>query len=430
MAKLKYIALLLALPLLTLISCQKDKDEIYPKIIFEKPFENSSFNVMDTAFISASVSDESKLEKIEIGLADENFTPKLRTYNYPFSDNPQKILFEYPINDKRLPSGDYYFFIRADDGTNVKHKYRKIRIYELEKEYLGLIAITKNQSNYFVLYIDSQNNTFNKLQFQADSIKTSYNSLENQFSILGLNNTDFQVFDFPDFNQLWSVNNFPNPPFPYFTDLKILDNRYYISFYEGEVKSFNSFGQKYKSYKLSDSYYAVNSYLMDDFLIFDEKNISNNLKQLEFYSYSGGGLIRTFQHQYEIQNILRKSDNELVFFTTDASGSQIRIFELDNNNSWTHKTLSDKIISAAQIDADNYVFCTSSNLYWYKYSNSNMVAVSSLINAKSVSYDDVNNRIIVGHNNGIEFFSFPNANSLGSINISDELVDFHIVYNK
>jgi hypothetical protein len=117
MAKLKYIALLLALPLLTLISCQKDKDEIYPKIIFEKPFENSSFNVMDTAFISASVSDESKLEKIEIGLADENFTPKLRTYNYPFSDNPQKILFEYPINDKRLPSGDYYFFIRADDGT-------------------------------------------------------------------------------------------------------------------------------------------------------------------------------------------------------------------------------------------------------------------------------------------------------------------------
>lgn len=412
-----------------LLSCDKNKDETLPLVTFSQPAENKIVNVFDTVVIQAQVKDEAKLELIEVGFADENFIPVLGTYSVKVKSNNQTVYFEYPITDKFLESGDYYFFIRAFDGINEKYKYRKVRLYGIEKKYKGLIIAASDNSGTIIDHIDKNGNINNKQNLPADFSSMSVNSAYQQYSVAGSLYENFKVFEFESDNLLWKKTTVQNPPSPYYIKSKVLDRNYYISKYNGELKSYNHNGVEYKNYTIQNGFYAKDIYLLNGLLIFNELNIGNQQKRIELFYVEGSGLKNQFYFQYDLLNIFSKSDNELVFFANNQNGGEILIYKLDENNTWSHKTLNDNIIDVAQVDNNNFVLCTHSDLFWYKYSNSNLVSISSLSNAKSIEYDEVNNLIIVAHNSGIEFFDFPSANSVSFVSYPELIMDMKILNN-
>lgn len=424
----KFIYIPLILFALAFSTCKKDVDELPPTVVFELPFVNHMYKVFDTVPVKALIEDETKLSEISVGLANMDYIPISRTYSYDVKSNPMNLNVVYPIADKFIESGDYYIYVKASDGENVKIKYRKIRILGYPKYLRGLTFITHKQNTLKAFFVDSALVEKQVFSAQQDFVSSSFSSRRGLLFLAGAQDNAHMV-DINSQQTLWTIQSQNNPPFPSFTSSSYFDKLFFLSYYDGKVEAYDYARSLRMILPHNPSYRSEAMFSADPYYLSFQVNTSNpNVKQLSFYHQGTGGAYISHTFQKDIVFATAHEKNEVLLMKSSATQGELEVFYVDQNSGWVAQNINEGIVDGLKINAENYIVAGTNNVYWYRFTSSSLVPFLNNVKPIKLLYDEFSSTIYIVEKTGVKGYTFPSGNLVYQFG-SNDIVDAHLVYS-
>jgi len=432
MRKTSYLYLIMYIVLYMLSSCKKNVDTFAPQITITTPTENQQFSVMDSIHVIANVCDDRKLQTIDITVTNLSFVTVLSSPTIHPVNNCYDINQSLPINDIFLTSGFYYLLINASDGVNVTRKFQKVYISGLPKRLKYVIVVTKNGNTLGIHKIDSTHTVSLINTLTQDYCGSEVSSNAQLFYIAGRYNGDVSAYSTQDWTLQWNIPVIVSPPFPYFEAIDVYDGMLYVSYRQAKFEIYNELGNIQTSCAIDYGNYPMNFLPTGNFLITYERSPSASVKQFVIYFKTSYAIFQKLTIPFEVQSLFPKDDDHSIVFTNYNNQGTIKLFTISTHNFWDAYTVSSgAITSVACIDANNYLYATSTGFYWYDYQNTSSVLLSAPVNPQLIVYDETeSNFMIASDYHTFKTLSFPASNLQYSLNFADSIINILPVYNK
>ncbi|MCW9041017.1 MAG: Ig-like domain-containing protein, partial [Flavobacteriales bacterium] len=296
-------------------SCEKITDEEVPRISISTPYNNQQINGNDTIFITGSVSDNNTIKSISISLRNSNDIPVLPTISHSPNDNSFSFNDPYFFDDLYMPSGQYYFSIKASDGINTATKYINISYGEIPKTRTGVFFYDNSGNTTSIYQLNgSSANLFKTVP--TDFLGGAANSYGQQLITVGEYNAKILAYDVATGSQSWGLD-FPNSSIPYYTNMFFHDKELYLGIRNGEIRAYNSNGSPTYFSNVQTSYYPENGLVHDNVFISEEKAIGNNTRYITTYWTNSGGFVHQLQLTEDIVGLYAYAPNNALFFAND-----------------------------------------------------------------------------------------------------------------
>ena len=413
-------------------SCKKDKDELSPTIIVESPNINQEFDVFDIINVKAKITDDIKLESIEIVLTNENFIPVLSSVSASPQGKQTDINLNYEIYDNFLESGKYYLLIKASDGVNTKHSYTEIYIYESPTYLTHILALTGfGANNYELLEIDSGFNTKILGSGTSEHLASDYNSRYQQLYISGQIMDDVIALDMPDLTLAYSISCIPNPPASYFTSISYMDKLLYVLFYDGNIKAYDNRGNIKYSTQTAMAKYPLKVFRHQGYLLIYQKDYVGLNGTIGLCYYPNSIIMQSLDVNYEIIDFASKDEDNVFVFANKSNQGEIYIYNIKNNLSTElYSVAGGKIQSFCRIDETRFLIVIGNEIMLFKYNPLSLTTYISNIFVKSLKFDELNNVIYIAESNKISTYVYPSTVAKNQTVLNNSILDFHLVFNK
>ena len=427
------ILLILSLGIFITNSCKKDEVIDIPIVTYISPAENSHFGVGDTVDVIVKIESISEINKMEFKINSINDYP-LETKNSTIIHNEISNTYSMSmiITDKYLIGGDYKVICIAQNEKEIKNKELQIIVSSLDKELVD-IAIISSEGN--TTTISSFLPSFTsipttKFVINEANAFTDFSAFHNRIAMAGPVIIDANVFEYYNEDSVYKVKNVNNSNFPYFTGFQNVNDNVALMYYDGKVEIHNYTGRIVTAFYSNSSYYARKIMSFDNDIAIVEKKKNSTDEQIVFRNnttYSqyavhicGNNFIDLFPFQ---------SGEAIVFFNDNANGN-IQKYVKEQNGFNVPITFNGGFIrSAAQIDKNNYIFATDTDLMWYQYNNSSITSLVGNIAIKNIEYDPVSDIIYLISAHAIQRYTFPGGQLIDSYTIAETIIDFHLIYN-
>jgi hypothetical protein len=434
--RLKYLKALFIISFFCslITSCKKDEDISDPSISFVSPIENQSFNVPNTIIIQAAITDDSKISSVNINLVNENLIPVLNTISINPDANSYDVNMNYPISEISLTSGIYFIHIYAvDEFGNNKHKYQQISINAVPKK-LKFISLVNyiNSTTINAIKIDSLNNISSLFTKSSDYSASESNSNSQQLIVAGKTYGDLIAFDLITNQYCWTEPVVSNPPFAYFTNVERIEENIYVSFFDGDIRAYNSSGVQVHSVSPIPGIYPVKMIQFGSFLLVDYylKTSQSNFK-LALFTFSTSSLAQQLQTTLQIVDFFKKDNNNVYVFGNNAGQAELKIYNVVNNSLSTLVNLPvGKISSVVQIDATNFLIAHEQGVLLYQTTSNLWTNVILINDVKKLRFEEINSEIFIAEPHKLSKYSYPDFNLVNSLNIADSILNLHLIYNK
>ena len=413
-------------------SCRKDKDELSPKITVVSPYENQEFNVFDVIHVEATVTDNNKIDYINVSVTNENFIPVLSAIPVDIQAKETNISLNYYINDNFLESGKYYLHIEAYDGTNSKHSYTEIYIYESPKFLKHIIALTRIGSNgYNLIKIDSTFNTNLVGSGVSEHLASNYNSRHQQLYIGGEIMDDVVALNMPDKTTAFTIPCVQNPPQPYFTNISYEGKLLYVLFYDGNIKAYNNNGSIKYSSITTTAKYPKKIFRHENYLLIYQKDYVGSDGTIGVCYHPNSTIIQSLDVSYEIVDFLPNNKDNVFVFANNANQGKVYVYNIANNlSSDLYSISTDKIKSVCQLDENRFLIVLNNKIMLFKYNPLSLTTYISNITTKSIKFDKLNNILYIAESNRISSYKYPSATAINQVVLNNSILDFHLVFNK
>ncbi len=419
--------------LLFLGSCFKESDDSPPKIVINKPSENAFFMPGDTITIDAEISDNELIAGIEISLANENFTPVLKTYTLPVHGNPEHLIFSYPLNDKYLPTGRYYVSVKASDNYDSKNKYRAVNITGIARRTMGLALITHKRGGLQILSADSAlSSAVPWFSVVSDYSGSAYLPYHNIFVSTSATYGKAEAYDYFTKGRVWTLQTTAPPPFPTFTGAfahgKYLD----ILYYEGKVERYNYKGIKKMTMPMPVSYMPVlTAQTNRGVLVYAKKQYMDHKGLIALFYNSTGAMVQSYFIDFDVVAFYARNDKEAVVLGNDKNGNAlVRIYYFDENTFSKPRDLpSGKMLCCANPQNNIFLFVQNGDLKELNLNDNTLFTKMPAAAFEIMKYEPVDALLYVKKGNSCVLYTYPALQQVNSITPQDTLLDFQIIYN-
>jgi len=201
---------------ISLITCKKEAEKVFPIVVVSSPYENQIYTVLDTMAIMADVTHNKVLKSISMAIVDMELKPVTSRFNLNPGSNEYRINSNIIIDNIELSSGNYYLHIRASDGENETNSYTKIFIYELPRVLEDIYVITK--SNYGTIIISKTDTAFQLiplLNISSDYGYADTDPINKLLYISGKYNNKLYCIDYQNNIEIWNKIVPGYSPLPY-----------------------------------------------------------------------------------------------------------------------------------------------------------------------------------------------------------------------
>jgi Big-like domain-containing protein len=429
----KYISFCLLL-VICLFSCKKEEDSSGPKITFNTPVENQTFNVYDYVTVNASVTDDHKIAAVSVSLMDNAQHLIHNTVNVSVSSPSGTINYQYLLDNIHLLTGVYYIRIFATDGINDSYKYQKIYIIEAPRVLQKVFVVSNTSSAQTNLsYIDPSFSSIVPFHsFTGDHLASSVSSYDQQAYICGNYTGAFAghilQFNGPRFSipAVTSSN-------PYFTGYYNDERDTYVARYNGTIRGYDYAGTVIYSAAALGGYYPQKFCFNDDYLIAEEKEVLSSTRQLVTY-FPNGGFEKSCALTQDVVAYGEKDATNVFIFGNTAGQATLRLFDRINNNIWSpypFPLATGSMLSALKIDPDTYLIGHSNGtIYKYQYSIGSVTTYLTGYTAVQLKYDDLNNILYVVESNRVSTFNYTSSAPVNTVNSTENILDVHLLYNR
>ncbi|HRH01583.1 MAG TPA: hypothetical protein PLN13_05360 [Bacteroidia bacterium] len=426
------IVFLLVATLVFSCRCNKDEDSTAPLVTMLSPFENQTFLVGETIPVKFTVSDESRINFVQITLLDENGIQVLSSITLHDLENEQLIEQLLPISNTGLLSGAYTLSILVSDGNNEKGYFTKIYLQELPLEKRAVFFIGYNQTNYSVYKLDSTNTSSLAFILSGDYIGSAMDSKYNHLITCGGLSGKFQSISVNDYSTYWS--QLPvGSAYPSFRSISSSGTIVYVSYNNGFIKGFDYTGAiVYNESTAAGIYYPQKMGISSTYLLSEQVAFVGGAQKLVLYTLPAGSAVQEVNFSGEVVEMFAKSASDFFIFYNQGNNGKISLYEKAGNGlSYTYPfSLGGKILSVVQISGTEYIVSASNGIYKFSYSPQNYSLFIPGKFATKMRLDEAGNQLILLENKTMQFYNLSSGSLLNTINSSDSLVDFQVHYNR
>jgi len=416
-------------------SCKKEEVEDIPSVVFIKPTENQSFIVGDTLPVVFDVSSISSIKSIDISLVDMNHTPVSDNYSYSLLNGKTsgRVNFALILDDRFLAAGEYYVLAKVTNEKDTKNKFQKVNISTYDRKLLGLSVITKLPNSINIWNYDVNFQQTLKYSMQGDYSGSAYMSFHNRMSIAAKIIGDFTIWDYVFGDTVVQIPSLPNPPAPTFTGTDVVNDKIALLYYDGKSEFYNYSGKLIYTIQATQGYFPIRFFDTGYNFISVEKEKAGYYLRLVTHLANTG-----FPHSYYvlagpvIAAFPFEVDDFMMFSNYGGTG-QIEKFIWSKNATTRPMPYSgDPFVDVVQINKDEYLILTEHDILKYRYSVSSITTLSTYTFADPlrIAFDPLTKTVWVADKHGFSLYNYSDGNYITDKRISEEVVNFHLIYNR
>ncbi|MFT4544661.1 MAG: hypothetical protein ACI9UR_001015 [Bacteroidia bacterium] len=409
-------------------SC-KEKDSISPTVTISLPNQGQIFNVFDTVVTRFSVTEETRLKYVFTQIVDANFIPIGPSIPVNFSGTSFTGNVELVLDDKLLPTADYYVLVTASDGVNETREFREIKIAGVPKKRRAVFFSTAGQSN-LIWKIDSLfQGGFSWLAPNQDIRQICVNSLNDRLIFIGQLSTEIKAFDINSIAMIWSDNTSNVNQIQRFTDLMCYENSVYTGLFDKEIRAYNLNGALNLN-RTTGNYRPEAIYVDQTYLVIEMQLVGDDSHHVFVHSSQTHSLLWQLEVPMNIEAICPLQGDELLLFGNDAGQAKVLHYDIGDNGWWEPRNLPAGILSdAVHLEGLNFAIAHESGLYSYTY-NPNFLNMLSADNYQDIVFDVDNNTVIGAVQNTVNEVSVVNGAMINSFAQADSITSIDIHYTR
>ncbi len=403
---IRFILTLVALTLL--YSCQKEKDNSKPVIVVTAPVNYQSINAIDTVPIYATISDNQNIISVTVSVKNANGDLVLNSRSVRPNNSDYVLDMEYFVNDISLPGGQYYFDISADDGENVAHKYVQVMFNAAATTREGVFIVSNNGSTSDIVKLDNAYLASPFASFSGDFLAMEVNSVTQQFFHCASATGDLSILDPLTGNSLWSSSAISSPPAPYFTNLMLHNQEFYVGYYNGNIKRFTASGGANVNANANVGYYVEESAVINNYHVTAQKSIVPGTVNLVLYWENSGAFARQVALNEDVLGIYDYTSTEMVLITnTSAQLGNVVFYYYSTGLIGSPFSVSlAKIESCIEISNGVYLVAEGGNLTIVDVNNFSTLGYLSGVPANLLKYDALSNELFVVNGNQLTVYDY------------------------
>ena len=422
------VRILIFISLMQLCSSCTKKDNNPPELFVQSPLSNESFQLPCDIIVSGYVTDNEKVDRIEVNLVSENSATIVQGFDLDSDSSYFEYDLSFMVEDLLLSSGNYFINIKAyDEFGNFTSEYITVYLNEIPKTLESLIYITSNTNQTFIYQLDSIGNSQLVKQLQGNHLLSVGNSRSQHLFVGTDQNGDF--FDLNNFTKLWNVPVL-SINYPLFIDgSKSEDgNQSHLVLADGRINSYNKNGN------ITNTIYSnpqewFGKFNSQENIVVVESSSSFLDRDLVVYFRQSGIEKQRVEINGEIVKIVSISNNEYAIFSQFLNESRISIYYENLNQIYTDLELPNSIIYDASL-LDNYLIFSSSNgLFKYDFNLNTLNSISSNIKPSKIILSEMDSFVYLTV--GTELWTYSGNGNLNYLSsYGDSIRNFIPVYNK
>lgn len=405
------VVILLTYSVLT--SCNKTEDEQFPVITFITPSENSIHNVLDTIHVEVNISDNVQILSVEICLVDENFVPVLKSFYPIVQKNPMVLVFDYPLDEYFLESGNYNILIKVGDGVQFKHKYQSIRVNAVPKSLNGLALAYSMSGNNIVSILDSNFSFEHILETQLIPFNNmAVFPFHNCLAYIFNDKDQLESWDYNQKQRIWTYDNSMNPSGRLY---KVVSNSnsFFTFSDDGFIRSFNFQGKQ--KLVIHDVGYIPNELVVfQNYFLTISKSINSPIvNSIRVYHSATGSLMQQYSLDFEPTSLFPIDDNKFLVAGNTNFGGQIREYDLINNTIWKPIDLGGEFLNEiVRISNTNFIIKMDNDIKSFNLNTYSLNTLSQNSQIKNLVFEELNNYLIGSEGSTLSFYSLPNLTTI------------------
>ena len=422
------IRILIFISLMQLYSSCTKKDNNPPDLFVQDPLSNESFELPCFIKVSGYVTDNVKVDRVEVNLVSENSATVVQGFNLDADSSYFEYDLFFKVEDLLLLSGNYFINIKAyDEFGNFTSEYITLYLNEIPKTLESLIYITSNTNQTFIYQQDSTGNSQLVKQLQGNHLLSIGNSRSQHLFVGTDQNGDF--FDLKNFIKLWNVQVLSSN-YPLFIDVSksVNGNQSHLVLADGRINSYNKNGNIINTiYSNPQEWFG--KFNFQENIVVVESSSSYLKRDLVVYFRQSGIEKQRIEINGEIVKIVSVSNNEYAIFSQFLDESRISIYYENLNQIFTDLELQNSIIYDAILLDDYLIFSSSNGLFKYDFNLNTLNSISSSIKPSKIIPSEMDNFVYLTV--GTELWTYSGNGNLNFLsNYGDSIRNFIPVYNK
>jgi hypothetical protein len=413
--------------LLVFGSCSSDEDSTDPVITFFVPAENYHINMPDTIDVEAEISDDRMISSVSVTLVDDHkITVVAPKYYYP--NSPQfYIRASFELVDKSLASGPYHILVSATDGVNPKDKYRAVYINEIPVKIEGYIAVT-GQFDFksTIARLNPAFETDTQFIFPESYFLSGIHGLWEKFFFISGGPAELKAFNTTGFEVEWEIA--ADPPRQAVTAV-VTDKELIFSTANGDVAITDNNGD----ITLRTAPYTSKTITClaadEDYIFAAHVSLSGTIHELTVY-YRVTGFVRDQEVLAgEISGLVAVNGVVLVFMPS-VSGTAVMEYDPENQTLAQLTILPVENINETVKISDNEIFLLTDNLVVSYHPSNGSYAEFADQPYKVCRFDHLNDIVFLVKDLSVYGFDRVSGDLMAEKTFPEEVLDFHILYNK
>ncbi len=418
--------------LFSISACKKDIVDV-PEVVFLYPNENTFYNVGDTIEISVSIKSKSNIKSVEFKLVNSDLIPVSDNFSYPIgSVNNITINYAFAINDYYMQSGDYQILCKVENENDVKRKYQSVKITAVKKKLMD-IAVVCRASNKINVYSIGNNQSSKSLKFKlnGDYSASIYLPFHHRFAVSGSVEGNMTCWDYFSEDTIQNIPFSANPPFPFFSLVGAVNNYLAVGYYNGSLELYNYANYQKYAVVMEHNYFPVSIFDLNQHFMIEEKQINGAKHLISVRIDATAAQNASFMLPDKlIAAFSFEANDDIIIYNNSGQGVIAQYVYDENANNYPISSYSQAFVSATQIDTKNYLISTSTDLLWYQYQISSLTSIVSSVALRNLKYDAVTSLLYATEGQNVVVYSIPDGTLIRSINMGEEILNLHLIYNK
>ena len=423
---------LIFLMVLALFACRKEADNNPPRISVSGPAWGTSYNVYDTIWVNALITDNTKLVSVKIALLDESQKPVLSVHDFKPGVATLEVSEGIPLDDIHLASGTYTLQVQAFDGTNYTNNFIELRVNELPLEMKYPVLISRNGMYGINISVLESGTIWRKvLSLESDYQTSDVSSYDQQVYTAGQISGNLNACLLPAGPVVWEVPLLSAPPYRYFEALFYEFPLLYVAYYEGKILGYDRFGVVKYSSETEPGYIPEAIGKSGDFVLAGERRKTGSARAIGVYYAVTGSRMQSLEVSLDIVSFKTIDKDHVLVFGNNGNTGIIMEYHISENHLRHVHTFSDgKIGAVVQANSSNFFVAGANAVHRYIYPTNTLVQYIQDAPGALLDFDVVNDQIFALYNHQLKVYGFPDASIVVSIPVADSAFSFHLMYNK
>jgi len=421
---------ILPLFLWVIFSCKK-QDETPPVVSIVSLNASSTLSFGDTIWVEVqgSADDAFGLQSITVRVQDLQQKSWLKSDARQLSGaSSTRVTFAIVVNDRYLPSGNYYVKAYLNDGTHESSDFVVYTINGLPKQLTGIAALNNNGFAGAILDTLSGNDVSGPMaSFFGSRERVLFEPASQQFWTSGEAASRYQ----------WSAGNgmlLSDQVIPtsvntgFFTDAAVDPQHQgvWVSCADGRVRRFHPQGSIGADFMAaSPTQLAVT----EDFVIV-ESEVPGSPERVLFFHPTTGQLLHTWVHGEEVLD-LAVMDEQLVLVVQRLSGVQLLLFDLNTmlNINWSNFYSFTATTFFACSAQTNRLAISANNGLMVLDGSGNLVQQWVGVTPSQLEWNTANGTLYGLNNGQVQYYSLSSG-VVSNVGIGADYSAFALMYNK